>query len=184
MNKWFLLVLAIVVGAVMIGYSSYRGLVSMNQNIATKWTTIEFALADRADLIPELVAVVKTYTLYEQNAILAVSDAGRHLSGAYGPQAKAQANADLTSALSRLLVVSEKYPSLQADNRFKALLGELQVTEKNITMARKDYNEAVSFYNIKIHTLPTSIFAGVMGVGPKEIFKAEEAADELPKTEL
>lgn len=180
MNRWILLVLAIAAAIVMIGVSSYNGLISMNQNVTAKWSNIEAQLQQRADLIPNLVAIIKGHALQEQNAIVAVADAGKHLSGAYGPQAKAQANADMTSAVSRLLVVVEKYPKLQGDKQFMALMEELSGTEKNVAAARKDYNEAVAFYNIKIRTLPTSIFAGMLGFGPKESFKAEEAADEVP----
>lgn len=184
MNKALLIVLAVIIAIGVMGVSSYNGLVSMNENVNAKWGQIETQLQRRADLIPNLVNTVKGYASHEQNAIVAVADARARLAGAQGPQAKAQANADVTSALSRLLVIAENYPNLKADKEFRALMDELSGTENRVAVARKDYNDAVQVYNVKIHTLPTSIFAGMMGFGPKEYFKAEEAAQQVPKVQF
>jgi LemA protein len=184
MNKWLLLVIAVAVAVVMMGVSSYNGLIGMNENVTAKWSQVETNLERRADLIPNLVITVTGYNLHEQNAILAVSDASRRLAGAYGPQAKAQANADMNSALSRLMVVIGRYPNLKADKQFSALIDELSGIESSVVAARKDYNEVVNFYNLKIRTLPTSIFAGLLGFGPKEYFKPDEAAEEVPRAQF
>lgn len=184
MNKGLLIVLAIVAAIMLAGVASYNGLVGMNEEVTAKWSQIETQLQRRADLVPNLVNTVKGYASHEQAAISAVADARARLAGAQGPQAKAQANADMTSALSRLLVVSENYPNLKADKQFKALMDELAGTENRVAVARKDYNDAVQTYNVKIRRLPTSIFAGMMGFGPKEYFKAEEAAQQVPKVQF
>ncbi|SDF62708.1 LemA family protein [Sporolituus thermophilus] len=184
MKKTALIVIALVAIMVIMGISSYNGLVSLNESVNGKWSQIENQLQRRADLIPNLVNTVKGYAAHEQQAIAAVADARAKLAGAQGPAAKAQANAELNSALSRLLVVVENYPNLKADKNFRALMDELSGTENRIAVARKDYNDAVQAYNTKIRSFPTSIFAGMLGFGPKEYFKAEEGAKQVPKVQF
>ncbi|EAX46846.1 LemA family protein [Thermosinus carboxydivorans Nor1] len=184
MNKTALIVIALVVILAIMGISSYNGLVSLNETVNGKWSQIENQLQRRADLIPNLVNTVKGYAAHEQQAIAAVADARAKLAGAQGPAAKAQANAELNNALSRLLVIAENYPNLKADKNFRALMDELSGTENRIAVARKDYNDAVQAYNTKIRSFPTSIFAGMLGFGPKEYFKAEEGAKQVPKVQF
>lgn len=184
MNKSLWIVIAVVALLVVFGISSYNSLVSMNENVNGKWSQIENMLQRRADLIPNLVSTVKGYAAHEQQAIQSVADARAKLAGAAGPAAKAQANGELNSALSRLLVVVENYPNLKADKNFRALMDELSGTENRIAVARKDYNDAVQGYNTKIRSLPTSIFAGMMGFGPKEYFRAEEGAKQVPQVKF
>jgi Uncharacterized conserved protein len=183
-NKTVWIVIAVVALLVVFGMSSYNSLVSMNENVNGKWSQIENQLQRRADLIPNLVSTVKGYAAHEQQAIQAVADARAKLAGAGGPAAKAQADGELTSALSRLLVVAENYPNLKADKNFRALMDELSGTENRIAVARKDYNDAVQGYNTKIRSLPTSIFAGMMGFSPKEYFRAEEGARQVPQVKF
>lgn len=184
MNKttWIILgiIAVLLIGAVM----SYNGLVSMNENVTGKWSQVENQLQRRADLIPNLVNTVKGYAAHEQAAIGAVADARAKLAGAGGPAAKAEANGELNGALSRLLVVVENYPNLKADANFRALMDELSGSENRLAVARKDYNDAVQGYNTKIRTFPTSIFSGMMGFGPKEYFKAEEGAKQVPQVKF
>lgn len=184
MNKTVLIVLALVAVLAIGAISSYNSLVSMNENVNGKWSQIENQLQRRADLIPNLVNTVKGYAAHEQQAIQAVADARAKLAGAGGPAAKAQADAELTGALSRLLVVVENYPNLKADQNFRQLSDELSGTENRIAVARKDYNDAVQGYNTKIRSFPTSIFAGMMGFGPKEYFQAQEGAKQVPQVKF
>lgn len=184
MNKPILIILVVVALLAVFGIMSYNGLVSMNENVNGKWSQIENQLQRRADLIPNLVSTVKGYAAHEQQAIQAVADARARLAGAGGPAAKAQANGELNSALARLLVVAENYPNLKADKNFRALMDELSGTENRIAVARKDYNDAVQGFNTKIRSFPTNIFAGMMGFGPKEYFKAEEGAKQVPQVKF
>lgn len=184
MNKTAWIIIALVVVLLAGGVMSYNGLVSMNENVNGKWSQIDNQLQRRADLIPNLVNTVKGYATHEQQAIQTVADARAKLAGAQGPVAKAEANGELSGALSRLLVVAENYPNLKADKNFRALMDELSGTENRLTVARKDYNDAVQVYNTKIRTFPTSAFAGMMGFGPKEYFKVEEGAKQVPQVKF
>lgn len=184
MNKTALVVIALVVILAIMGVSSYNGLIGLNENVNGKWSQIENQLQRRSDLIPNLVNTVKGYAAHEQQAIQAVADARAKLGGAQGPAAKAQADGELNSALNRLLVVAEAYPNLKADQNFRSLMDELSGTENRIAVARKDYNDAVQVYNTKIRSFPSSIFAGMLGFGPKEYFRAEEGAKQVPQVKF
>ena len=126
MNKiapW--IVLGLIAVLILMGVSSYNGLVGLSEQINGKWSQVENQLQRRSDLIPNLVNTVKGYAAHEQQAIQAVADARARLAGAPGPAAKAEANNELSGALSRLLVVAENYPDLKADKNFRALMDEL-----------------------------------------------------------
>ena len=185
MNKYapWIVVGLIVIVAIM-GISSYNGLIGLSEQVNSKWSQVENQLQRRADLIPNLVNTVKGYAAHEQQAIQAVADARARLAGAGGPAAKAQANTELNAALSRLLVVAEAYPNLKADANFRALMDELSGSENRIAVARKDYNDVVQIYNTKIRSFPATIFAGMMGFGPKEYFRAEEGAKQVPQVKF
>jgi LemA protein len=184
MNKTIWIILAVVAVLVIGAVSSYNNLVVMNENVNGKWSQIENQLQRRADLIPNLVNTVKGYAAHEQQAIQAVADARAKLAGAQGPVAKAEANGELNTALSRLLVVVENYPNLKADKNFRALMDELSGTENHLAVARKDYNESVQVYNTTIRSLPASLFAGPFGFEPKEYFKADEGAKQVPQVKF
>lgn len=183
-NIGVLIVLALVVIVAITGITSYNGLVSMNEAVNGKWSQVENQLQRRADLIPNLVNTVKGYAAHEQQTIQSVADARAKLAGAQGPAAKAQANGELNSALSRLLVVVENYPNLKADKNFRALMDELSGTENRIAVARKDYNDIVQVFNTKVRAFPSNLFAGMMGFTAKEYFKADEGAKQVPQVKF
>lgn len=183
MKGWMIAVIVVVLVVVM-GVSGYNSLVQINENVNGKWAQVDNQLQRRADLIPNLVSTVKGYAAHEQQAIQAVADARAKLGGAQGPAAKGQADAELGGALSRLLVISENYPNLKADQNFRSLMDELSGTENRIGVARKDYNDAVQGYNANIQSFPTVIYARMLGFGQKEYFKATEGAKEVPKVQF
>ncbi|KYZ76529.1 LemA family protein [Anaerosporomusa subterranea] len=184
MNKTTIIILVVVALLAVFGFSSYNGLVGANESVNGKWSQIENQLQRRSDLIPNLVNTVKGFAAQEKEIIQSVADARSKLAGANGPAAKAQANGELNGALSRLLVVVENYPQLKSDANFRQLMDELSGTENRIAVARQDYNNAVQSFNTKIRSFPTNMFAGMMGFGPKEYFKAEEGAKQVPQVKF
>ena len=182
--KGLIVVGVIVVIVAVMGIGGYNGLVSLNENVNSKWAQVDNQLQRRADLIPNLVSTVKGYAAHEQQAIQAVSDARAKLAGAQGPAAKAQADGELSGTLSRLLAITENYPNLKADQNFRQLSDEIAGTENRLAVARKDYNDAVQVFNAKIQSFPTIIYARMLGFGPKEYFKAAEGAKEVPKVQF
>lgn len=181
MNKSLIAILVIVGLIAVFGFSSYNGLVSANEAVNGKWSQIENQLQRRSDLIPNLVNTVKGFAAQEKEVIQSVADARSKLAGAAGPAAKAEANGELNSALSRLLVVVENYPQLKSDANFRQLMDELSGTENRIAVARQDYNTAVQGFNTKIRSFPTNMLAGMMGFSAKEYFKADEGAKTVPQ---
>lgn len=181
MNKMFLMIAAVVVIIVGGLVSSYNGLVTMDENVSGKWAQIDTQLQRRNDLIPNLINTVKGYAAHEEGVFKYVTDARAKLVGAKSVEDKAQADAELTNALSRLMLVVENYPMLKSDANFRALQDELAGTENRIAVARKDYNDSVQQFNGAIRSFPTSAVAGMFGFEKHEYFKAERAAKNVPK---
>ena len=150
---------------------SYNGLISLEESTNTAYSDIQVQLQRRMDLVPNLVNTVKGYAAHETEVFTAVSDARAKLAGAGTVEEASEANEELSSALSRLIAISEKFLSLQ---------DELAGTENRIGVARKDYNDAVQKYNVKIRSFPTNIFANMLGFEKKQQFEADSAAQSAP----
>ena len=160
---------------------SYNNLVGLSETVKTQQSNIETQLQRRADLIPNLVNTVKGSSLHESSIIDEISNARASLSGASSLKEKANADSELTSALNRLMVVVENYPDLKANAQYSSLMDELAGTENRITVARKDYNDAVKVYNQKTKTFPTVIIANLFGFKESEYFEASEGAEKVPQ---
>ncbi|MCM3693917.1 LemA family protein [Neobacillus niacini] len=187
MKKGFLVLGIILAVIVIFGISlmsSYNNFVTLEENVDQSYAQIENQLQRRLDLIPNLVNTVKGYASHEKEVIAEISDARARLAGANTVEEEATANAELTGALSRLLVVVENYPDLKADKQFTQLMDELSGTENRISVARKDYNDQVAVYNKKVKQFPGALIAGMTGFDEKEYFTADPKAAEAPEVDF
>lgn len=185
-RKW--IPLAVIGGIVLIlvlfSVSRYNSLVTKSEAVDNGWAQVENVLQRRADLIPNLVETVKGYASHEKEVFENVAEARAKLAGARGPAAAGQANGELSSALTRLLAISENYPQLKANENFTRLQDELAGTENRIAVERKRYNDAVRDYNQSIKRFPNNFFAGTFGFGAKEYFQAEAGAQKVPQVKF
>jgi LemA protein len=162
--------------------STRNSIVTQKEAITASWAQVDNMMQRRADLIPNLVETVKGYAKHEQSAIQEVAQARAAFAGAKAPQERIQANSQLDSALSRLLVVVENYPNLKADTQFLNLQRELSGTENRIATERRRYNEAVQAYNTNIQLFPNNIVASLSGYSREDAyFKTEPGARTVPK---
>jgi LemA protein len=177
-------IIAIIVLLGVMLMSSYNNFVTLEENVDQSYAQIENQLQRRLDLIPNLVNTVKGYASHEKEVIAEISDARARLAGANTVEEEATANAEITGALSRLLVVVENYPNLKADQQFTQLMDELSGTENRISVARKDYNDQVAVYNKKVKQFPGALIAGMTGFDEKEYFTADPKAAEAPEVDF
>lgn len=182
----------IVIGAIVLllvfwGIGTRNSLVSMDEEIQLKASQVETQLQRRSDLIPNFVATVKGYAAHEEEVYTEIANARAKLAGAIEENdvgAMNEANSELDSALSRLLVVVENYPELKANENFIALQDELAGTENRIAIARENYNTAVALYNKQIKVFPKNLIANMCGLEKAEYFEASEGAKDVPKVEF
>ncbi len=175
---------AVIVVFVIMIMSSYNGFVSAEENVDQSYAQIETQLQRRLDLIPNLVNTVKGYASHEEEVLTEISNARARLAGATSPEETATADAELTSALSRLLVIVENYPTLKADRQFTQLMDELAGTENRIAVARKDYNDQVAVFNKKVKSFPGVIVANITGFDEKEYYQADPSAQNAPQVDF
>lgn len=187
-------VAVVIVGLYMMGL--YNGLVGAEQNVEQQWAQVQNTYQRRADLIPNLVATVRGSAAFERETLQQVVEArsrvGQVSAGATAeilddPQRFAQFQAaqdQLSSALSRLLVVVERYPELRSVANFTNLMGQLEGTENRITVERRRYNQAAQAYNTRVLRMPARLFAGLMGFERKAYFTAAPGAETAPRVEF
>ncbi len=166
------------------GACQYNSLVNSEEDVNKAWSQVENVLQRRNDLIPNLVETVKGFAAQEREVFTAVAEARSKLLGAKGPEETGQANQQMTSALGRLLAISEKYPDLKSNENFLRLQDELAGTENRISVERRSYNEAASEYNKNRRKFPRSLFANIFGFGEKTYFEAEAGAKTVPKVDF
>ncbi len=161
--------------------NSYNSMVTMDEEVNGAWAQVENVLQRRFDLIPNLVATVKGYASHESEVFIQVTEARSKVGGAGTPAQRMQAEGELSSALSRLMVVVENYPQLKANTNFIMLQDQLEGTENRISVERGRYNETVRRYNTIIRRFPQSFIAGMFGFDKREFFEASAGAEEAPK---
>jgi LemA protein len=172
----------------------YNNFVQLDEGVNEKWSQVQNVYQRRYDLIPNLVETVKGYAEHERETLQAVTEARAKVGGVTNLRAEdlspenlakfQQAQAGLSGALQRLMVVVERYPDLKANQNFIRLQDELAGTENRIAVERRRFNESVRVYNQAIRQFPAVIFAGMFGFAKKDYFEAAQGAQEAPKVEF
>lgn len=165
--------------------SAGNRLVALQENVNTAWAQVETVLQRRFDLIPNLVNTVKGYASHEKEILEEVTRLRSQWGEAKTPEEKAKTGSELEGVLSRLLVVSENYPDLKANQNFRDLQVELAGTENRVSVERERYNEVVRTYNTAVRQFPTSLVASLRGfTTDKPYFESAPAAKEAPKVDF
>ena len=188
-NKSLWIVLGIVAVVLIWGVTTYNGLVSKDEKVASAWANVETVYQRRADLIPNLVNTVKGYAAHESKTLADVTEArAKSTAISIDPstatpaemEAWMKAQGEVSSALGRLIAISENYPELKANQNFLELQKQLEGTENRISTERRKYNEEVRGYNAKIRRFPTNLIAGMFGFEKRVMFEAQEGAEVAP----
>ena len=168
-------------------------MVTMEEAVKSSWSNVETQYQRRADLIPNLVSTVKGYASHEESTLTAVVDARSKATSVnismdeLTPEKLAEyqkAQSAVTSALGRLIAVSENYPELKANQNFLELQAQLEGTENRITVARKEFNDTTNAYNVQVRKFPANIVAMIFGFDQKPYFEADASAAQAPKVEF
>jgi LemA protein len=191
--KRFLSAIIMIAAVMSLSSCSYNSMVKMDENVKGKWGEVQTQYQRRTDLIPNLVATVKGQANFEQKTLTDVTEARAKATSIQVDPTKLtpetvqkfqQAQGQLSTALGRLMVASENYPNLRSNDAFNTLQAQLEGTENRISIARKDFNEAVQDYNSKIRSFPANITAKMFGFTEKGYFAAEAGADKAPKVQF
>ncbi|MCT7588924.1 LemA family protein [Aliarcobacter butzleri] len=196
MKKISLVLGLILLAIIYITVTNYNNIPKLDENVKEKWSQVQNQYKRRADLIPNLVETVKAYANHEKNTLVEVTEARSKVSQITlnentlnNPELLQQfenAQSNLTSALSKLMVVVEKYPELKANENFLSLQSQLEGTENRITVARRDFIEAVKLYNLELRTMPGKLVAAIAHPEAKikETFTASPTEQNAPKVKF
>lgn len=191
--KGLLIALGVIVLIVCIGGCGYNGMNSSQKDAQQAWADVQSSYQRRSDLIPNLVATVKGAANFETTTLTQVIQARANATSIKVDakdltpeklQQFQQSQGQLSQALGRLMVVSEQYPQLKANENFKSLQDQLEGTENRIKVSRDTYNEKVKNYNVKVSSFPNNVLAGMFHFKEMEMFKADEAAQKAPEVKF
>jgi LemA protein len=163
---------------------TYNRFVRLEETVNSAWAQVENQLQRRYDLVPNLVNTVKGYAQHEEKVLTEVTDARARVGSAQTVGDKINANRDLSSALGRLLVVTEAYPNLKANENFRDLQSQLEGTENRIATERRRYNETVQTYNTAIRGFIEQFVAHRMNLARKPFFESDKAAQKAPEVKF
>ena len=192
-NKGLIITIVVIVLVALWGISSYNGLVGMDEKVSNQWANVETQYQRRSDLIPNLVNTVKGYAKHESQTLEAVMAARSQATQVKidpsncTPQQLAayqKAQGDVTTALGKLLAITENYPDLKANQNFLELQSQLEGPENRINVARKDFNDSAKEYNTSLRRFPRNIIASMFGFEKRNYFEAEAGAEKAPKVEF
>jgi LemA protein len=187
------IIIAIVVGVILIwGIGIYNGLVNKQEAVSKAWSQVENVYQRRADLVPNLVAVVKNYQEYEQGTLIAVTEARAKKAASTTINMESYTESDLQNfqnaqdelgeSLNRLIVSIENYPDLKASENYLTLQAQLAGCENRILTERQRFNEAAKAYNQSLRKFPGNIIANMFGFEKRPYFEADEGAEKVPET--
>jgi LemA protein len=188
-----IIVVAVLAIFLFMGCGGYNGLVKQDEVVKNKWANVQSDYQRRADLIPNLVNTVKGEANFEQQTLINVIEARSKATqikvdpNDLSPEKLKEfqaAQGQLSQALGRLLMITENYPNLKANEGFRNLQTQLEGTENRIKTARNDFNEAIQGYNTKVRSFPMNLFAGMFGFKAKEGFSAEPGSDKAPEVKF
>ncbi len=191
MKKWIWIGVVAVVAIFF--YVTYNGFVNKEEGVNAAWSNVETQYQRRSDLIPNLVNTVKGYAAHESQTLASVTEARARATsinlsaGELTPERLAQyqqAQAEVRSALGRLIAVAESYPDLKANQNFIELQSQLEGTENRIAVARKDFNDAARKYNVAVRRFPSNLVAALFGFDQKPYFEAAEGTETAPQVEF
>ncbi|MBM3227437.1 LemA family protein [Candidatus Peribacteria bacterium] len=165
-------------------WSGYNGLITGSESVAASWAQVETQYQRRVDLIPNLVSTVQGAASFEQETFMAITEARSRWQTAPTRSDRIAAAGEVESALSRLLVAVENYPQLQATQAYRDLMTQLEGTENRIAVARRDYNEEVRRYNLRVKRFPSNVLAGMFGFDAEAFFEAQQGSDVAPAVDF
>ncbi len=194
-KSWIIIIVIVVIGFLTYSWFTgiYNSMVTLNESVDKQWADVESTYQRRADLIPNLVSTVKGYATHEKETLEGVINARAKATSttinagnltADKIAAFQQAQDGLSSALSKLMVVVERYPDLKANQNFLDLQKQLEGTENRISVERRKFNEAARTYNTYIRLFPKNMLANMFGFEKKPYFEAQEGAETAPKVEF
>ena len=192
MKKIGIVIIAIVVAILVWGVGTYNGFIKKQEAVTKAWSQVENVYQRRADLVPNLVALVKNYQEYEQGTLIAVTEARAQKAAATTVNMESYTESDLQAfqtaqdelgeSLNRLIVSIENYPDLKASENYLTLQAQLAGCENRILTERQRFNEAAKAYNQSLRKFPSSIIANMFGFEKRPYFEADEGADKVPET--
>jgi LemA protein len=193
MNRNLLVVVGVLLVVFLFGGCGYNSMVKLDEKVSGQWAQVENVYQRRADLIPNLVNTVKGYANFEKDVLISVTEARAKATSVnvdaskLTPESIKQfqaAQGQLSSALSKLLVVVEKYPDLKANQNFLELQAQLEGTENRITVERNKFNTVTQEYNTKIRSFPNNLTAGLFGFSKKGYFEADKGSEKAPEVQF
>ncbi|MDP6561431.1 MAG: LemA family protein [Candidatus Peribacteraceae bacterium] len=175
-------IITLVVAIFIVGWtwSSYNGFITAHEAVDGSWAQVETQYQRRIDLIPNLVSTVKGAAAFEKDTFVEVTEARTKWMNAGTRTEQVSAANGMEGALARLMLTFENYPTLQATQAYRDLMIQLEGTENRIAVSRRDYNDIVRTYNVRVKRFPAVVLAGLFGFGPEEFFAAEEGAEDAP----
>lgn len=181
MNYIVIAIIVVLVLLILYVIGTYNGLVSLRNKKDDQWSQIDVQLKRRADLIPNLVEIVKGYAKHESETLEKVIEARNTYMSAKTPEEEMKASGEITQALNKLLALSEAYPELKANQNFLGLQQDVSDTEDKISYARQFYNDSVLTYNNKVQMFPSNIIAGMFNFTKASFFEVSDSDKEAPK---